>query len=142
MAALMAATAFITIGCQKDNKNKKTGKYEHPALPGQTFDFHADHTFMNTTGAGTMDCIIKHPGTWKVDGDSLIIANDIQNTTYEFGDSITEENKTLVKELFERMAQKRPERTAFKIIDVDEKMLSLEKNGQITTYDRTDSLHR
>ena len=40
------------------------------------------------------------------------------------------------------MAQKRPERTAFKIIDVDEKMLSLEKNGQITTYVRTDSLNR
>ncbi len=142
MAALMAATAFITISCQNDTESRIAGIYEHPALPGQTFEFHADHTFMNTTGAGTMDCIIKHPGTWKVDGDSLIIANDIQNTTYEFGDSITEENKTLVKELFERMAQKRPERTAFKIIDVDEKMLSLEKNGQITTYVRTDSLNR
>ena len=97
---------------------------------------------MNTTGASTMDCIIKHPGTWKVDGDSLFITNDIQNTTYEFGDSVTEENKTLVKGLFERMAKNQPEKSAFKIIEVDEKMLNLEKNGQITTYVRTDSLNR
>lgn len=89
-----------------------------------------------------MDCIIKHPGTWKVDGDSLFITNDIQNTTYEFGDSVTEENKTLVKGLFERMAKNQPEKSAFKIIEVDEKMLNLEKNGQITTYVRTDSLNR
>lgn len=79
---------------------------------------------------------------WKVDGDSLFIANDIQNTTYEFGDSVTEENKTLVKGLFERMAKNQPEKSAFKIIEVDEKMLNLEKNGQITTYVRTDSLNR
>lgn len=59
MAALMAATAFITIGCQNDTESRIAGIYEHPALPGQTFEFHADHTFMNTTGAGTMDCIIK-----------------------------------------------------------------------------------
>ena len=142
MAALTAATVFITTGCQNDTESKIVGKYEHPALPGQTFEFHADHTFMNTTGAGTMDCIIKHPGTWKVDGDSLFIANDIQNTTYEFGDSVTEENKTLVKGLFERMAKNQPEKSAFKIIEVDEKMLYLEKNGQITTYVRTDSLNR
>ena len=64
MAALTAATVFITTGCQNDTESKIVGKYEHPALPGQTFEFHADHTFMNTTGAGTMDCIIKHPGTW------------------------------------------------------------------------------
>ena len=89
-----------------------------------------------------MDCIIKHPGTWKVDGDSLFITNDIQNTTYEFGDSVTEENKTLVKGLFERMTKNQPEKSAFKIIEVDEKMLNLEKNGQITTYVRTDSLNR
>ena len=131
MAALTAATVFITTGCQNDTESKIVGKYEH-----------ADHTFMNTTGAGTMDCIIKHPGTWKVDGDSLFIANDIQNTTYEFGDSVTEENKTLVKGLFERMAKNQPEKSAFKIIEVDEKMLNLEKNGQITTYVRTDSLNR
>ena len=61
MAALTAATVFITTGCQNDTESKIVGKYEHPALPGQTFEFHADHTFMNTTGAGTMDCIIKHP---------------------------------------------------------------------------------
>ena len=123
MAALTAATVFITTGCQNDTESKIVGKYEHPALPGQTFEFHADHTFMNTTGAGTMDCIIKHPGTWKVDGDSLFITNDIQNTTYEFGEN-------------------QPEKSAFKIIEVDEKMLNLEKNGQITTYVRTDSLNR
>ena len=95
MAALTAATVFITTGCQNDTESKIVGKYEHPALPGQTFEFHADHTFMNTTGAGTMDCIIKHPGTWKVDGDSLFITNDIQNTTYEFGDSVTEDRNAL-----------------------------------------------
>ena len=89
-----------------------------------------------------MDCIIKHPGTWKVVGDRVFITNDIQTTTYEFGDSVTEENKTLVKGLFERMAKNQPEKSAFKIIEVDEKMLNLEKNGQITTYVRTDSLNR
>ena len=73
---------------------------------------------------------------------TLFITNDIQNTTYEFGDSVTEENKTLVKGLFERMAKNQPEKSAFKIIEVDEKMLNLEKNGQITTYVRTDSLNR
>ena len=44
MAALMAATAFITIGCQNDTESRIAGIYEHPALPGQTFEFHADHT--------------------------------------------------------------------------------------------------
>ncbi len=44
-----------------------------------------------------------------------------KNTTYEFGDSVTEENKTLVKGLFERMAKNQPEKSAFKIIEVDEK---------------------
>lgn len=66
----------------------------------------------------------------------------IFKTRYEFGDSVTEENKTLVKGLFERMAKNQPEKSAFKIIEVDEKMLNLEKNGQITTYVRTDSLNR
>ena len=60
MAALMAATAFITIGCQNDTESRIAGIYEHPALPGQTFEFHADHTFMNTTGAGTMDLSLIH----------------------------------------------------------------------------------
>ena len=63
-------------------------------------------------------------------------------TACEFGDSVTEENKTLVKGLFERMAKNQPEKSAFKIIEVDERMLNLEKNGQITTYVRTDSLNR
>lgn len=142
MAALTAAIVSITIGCQNDTEGKIVGKYGHPALPGQTFEFHADHTFMNTTGAGTMDCIIRHPGTWEVDGDSLFITNDIQSTTYEFGDSVTEENKTLVKGLFESLAKNQPEKSAFKIIGVDDKMLNLERNGQITTYVRTDSLDR
>lgn len=44
MAALTAATVFITTGCQNDTESKIVGKYEHPALPGQTFEFHADHT--------------------------------------------------------------------------------------------------
>ena len=38
MAALMAATAFITIGCQNDTESRIAGIYEHPALPGQTFE--------------------------------------------------------------------------------------------------------
>ena len=37
MAALTAATVFITTGCQNDTESKIVGKYEHPALPGQTF---------------------------------------------------------------------------------------------------------
>lgn len=139
---LTAATILMTVGCRNGNESKIVGKYEHPALPGQTFEFHADHTFMNTAGAGTMDCVIRHPGTWKVVGDSLFITNDIQNTAYEFGDSVTEEDKTLVKGLFERMAGNQPEKSAFKIIGVDGKMLNLEKDGQITTYLRTDSISR
>ena len=38
MAALTAATVFITTGCQNDTESKIVGKYEHPALPGQTFE--------------------------------------------------------------------------------------------------------
>ena len=33
MAALMAATAFITIGCQNETESRKAGIYEHPAMP-------------------------------------------------------------------------------------------------------------
>ena len=90
----------------------------------------------------TTDPTTKNQPAFYQKRDSLFIANDIQNTTYEFGDSVTEENKTLVKGLFERMAKNQPEKSAFKIIEVDEKMLNLEKNGQITTYVRTDSLNR
>ena len=43
---------------------------------------------------------------------------------------------------FDGRAKNQPEKSAFKIIEVDEKMLNLEKNGQITTYVRTDSLNR
>ncbi len=141
VCALLIAI-FITAGCRNDTESKLVGIYEHPALPGQTFEFHADHTFMNTTGAGDMDCVIKHPGTWEVEGDSLFIANDTQNTAYEFGDGVTEENKTLAKGLFERMAESLPKESAFKIIGVDEKKLSLERYGQITTYVRKDSTDR
>ena len=33
MAALTAATVFITTGCQNDTESKIVGKYEHPAQP-------------------------------------------------------------------------------------------------------------
>lgn len=141
-AVLTVAVALTTSGCRDNIENKIVGKYEHRALPGQYFEFHADHAFVNTAEAGTMDCIIRHPGTWKVDGDSLFIFNDNHDTTYEFGDTVSEERKALVRGLFERMSENRPEQSAFKIIGVDEKMLSLERDGQITTYERTDSLTR
>ncbi len=140
LAVLTVAPVFISTGCRNDVERRIAGKYEHPDILGQSFEFHADHTFVNTVGAGTMDCVIKRPGTWKVEGDSLFISNDIQNTTYEFGDSVTEEDRALVKELFDRMDKKRTEKAAFKVIQADENVLSLETDGKITTYVRTDKL--
>ncbi|MCD8318007.1 MAG: hypothetical protein LUC45_03755 [Paraprevotella sp.] len=139
MVLLTTMTAVSLTGCKNKMEGQIIGKYEHPALPGQTFEFSENHKFMNTAVAGTMDCKIKYPGTWTIDGDSLYITNDTKDVTYEFGKSVTEQQKQLIKGLLKTMSKNEPARQAFKILDIDDKVLNLEHNNQVTTYARIEN---
>ena len=87
---MAAACTLVMTGCQENMESQIIGTYEHPDLPGQTFEFGEGGKYTNTAQAGALDCTVRCPGTWEVDGDSLIIVQESDKTTYEFGDSVTD----------------------------------------------------
>ena len=135
-AAMAAACTLVMTGCQENMESQIIGTYEHPDLPGQTFEFGEGGKYTNTAKAGALDCTVRCPGTWEVDGDSLIIVQESDKTTYEFGDSVTDEIKEFVKKMLTEAAKNEPERLAFKIAGVDSTALSLGANDKIMTYKR------
>lgn len=136
MAVMATAFSLAISSCQKSMESQIMGKYEHPDLPGQTFEFGENGKYTNMAKAGALDCTVRCPGTWTLDGDSLIILQDAEKTTYEFGDSVTDEIKEFVKKMLTEAAKNEPERLAFKIAGVDSTALSLGANDKIMTYKR------
>lgn len=131
-AALMAATACLNTGCN-DMESQIAGKYEHPDLPGQTFEFAAGNRYVKTIKAGATDCTIEYNGTWTVDGDSLFVESSKEKPVYHFGDSLTEEQKNIIRKLAECDLE---DRLAFQIAGVDSFALSLKRGDRIVTYTR------
>ena len=135
---MAAACTLVMTGCQENMESQIIGTYEHPDLPGQTFEFGGGGKYTNTAKAGALDCTVRCPGTWEVDGDSLIIVQESDKTTYEFGDSVTETTKAFVKKMLEESAKNEPARMAFKIEGVDTTAISLGAKDRIITYQRVE----
>lgn len=133
ITAVLAAAALLNTGCGNDMETQITGKYEHPDLPGQTFEFAAGNRYVKTMKAGDTDCTIEYTGTWNVDGDSLFVENGNEKPVYHFGDSLTDAQKDIIRRLAESDLQPR---LSFKIAGVDSLALSLERGGRIVTYNR------
>ena len=83
--------------------------------------------------AGASDCTIEYPGTWTVDGDSLFVESSKEKPVYHFGDSLTEEQKNIIRKLAECDLE---DRLAFQIAGVDSFALSLKRGDRIVTYTR------
>lgn len=133
IALLTGATISLSTGCKNDMESQITGKYEHPDLPGQTFEFGENHRYVKTMQAGATDCTIEYPGTWTVDGDSLFVESHAEKPVFHFGDSLTEEQKNIIRKLAEGGLE---DRLAFRIAGVDSLALSLERGDRIVTYTR------
>ena len=131
-AALRAATACLNTGCN-DMDSQIAGKYEHPALPGQTFEFAAGNRYVKTIKAGATDCTIEYNGTWTVDGDSLFVESGTEEPIFHFGDSMTDAQKDIIRKLAENDLQPR---LSFEIAGVDSLALSLKRGERIVTYNR------
>lgn len=131
-AALMAATACLNTGCN-DMESQIAGKYEHPDLPGQTFEFAAGNRYVKTIKAGATDCTIEYNGTWTVDGDSLFVESGTEEPIFHFGDSMTDAQKDIIRKLAENDLQPR---LSFEIAGVDSLALSLKRGERIVTYNR------
>lgn len=131
-AALMAATTCLNTGCN-DMESKIAGKYEHPDLPGQTFEFAAGNRYVKTIKAGATDCTIEYNGTWSVDGDSLFVESGNEKPIFHFGDSMTDAQKDIIRKLAENDLQPR---LSFEIAGVDSLALSLKRGERIVTYNR------
>ena len=132
IAALMAATACLNTGCN-DMESQIAGKYEHPDLPGQTFEFAAGNRYVKTIKAGATDCTIEYNGTWTVDGDSLFVESGTEEPIVHFGDSMTDAQKDISRKLAENDLQPR---LSFEIAGVDSLALSLKRGERIVTYNR------
>lgn len=131
-AALIVATACLNMGCNNMEDQIK-GKYEHPDLPGQTFEFADGNRYVKTIKAGDTDCTIEYIGTWTIEGDSLFVENGPDKPVYHFGDSMTEKQKDIIRKL----AESDPDsRLSFKIAGVDSLALSLGRGDKIMTYKR------
>lgn len=130
---MAGAAVILNTGCKNDMESRIAGKYEHPDLLGQTFEFGENHHYVKTMQAGTIDCTIEYPGTWTVEGDSLFVENSTEELIFHFGDSVTEEQKDIIRKLAE---SELGQQLAFKIVGVDSLALSLERNDRITTYTR------
>lgn len=131
-AAMMAATACLNTGCN-DMESQIAGKYEHPDLPGQTFEFAAGNRYVKTIKAGATDCTIEYNGTWTVDGDSLFVESGTEEPIFHFGDSMTAAQKDIIRKLAENDLQPR---LSFEIAGVDSLALSLKRGERIVTYNR------
>ncbi len=128
-AALMAATACLNTGCN-DMESQIAGKYEHPDLPGQTFEFAAGNRYVKTIKAGATDCTIEYNGTWTVDGDSLFVESGTEEPIFHFGDSMTAAQKDIIRKLAENDLQPR---LSFEIAGWLEDMTSLSRRFEFVS---------
>lgn len=133
---LVATLAFTMMSCGGGMESKIQGKYELAITPGTTYEFASQGKFINESKSESMDCTIKSTGSWKVKGDSLYITNDADGVSYEFGDSVSEEDKEMIKGLFQGVSEAAPEQLAYKIVSVDDKTLKMEADGTTLTYNR------
>lgn len=134
--SLMAALAFTMVSCGNGMESKIQGKYELEITPGTIYEFASQGKFINESKSESMDCTIKSIGSWKVKGDSLYITNDADGVSYEFGDSVLEEDKALIKEILQGVSEATSEQLAYKIVSVDDKTLKVEADGTTLTYNR------
>ena len=131
---LIAALAFAMMSCGGGMESKIQGKYELEITPGTTYEFASQGKFINESKSESMDCTIKSTGSWKVKGDSLYITNDANSVSYEFGDSVSEEDKAMIKEIFQGVSEAAPAQLAYKIVSVDDNSLKVEVDGMTLTY--------
>lgn len=134
--SLMAVLAFTMVSCGNGMESKIQGKYELEITPGTTYEFASKGKFINESKSESMDCTIKSTGSWKVKGDSLYITNDANSVSYDFGDSVSEEDKAMIKEIFQGVSETAPAQLAYKVVSVDDNSLKVEADGTILTYNR------
>lgn len=134
--SLMAVLAFTMVSCGNGMESKIQGKYELEITPGTTYEFASQGKFINESKSESLDCTIKSTGSWKVKGDSLYITNDANSVSYDFGDSVSEEDKAMIKEIFQGVSEAAPAQLAYKIVSVDDNSLKVETDGTTLTYNR------
>lgn len=134
--SLMAVLAFTMVSCGNGMESKIQGKYELEITPGTTYEFASQGKFINESKSESLDCTIKSTGSWKVKGDSLYITNDANSVSYDFGDFVSEEDKAMIKEIFQGVSEAAPAQLAYKIVSVDDNSLKVETDGTTLTYNR------
>lgn len=134
--SLMAVLAFTMVSCGNGMESKIQGKYELEITPGTTYEFASQGKFINESKSESLDCTIKSTGSWKVKGDSLYITNGANSVSYDFGDSVSEEDKAMIKEIFQGVSEAAPAQLAYKIVSVDDNSLKVETDGTTLTYNR------
>lgn len=136
IASMLLVMVAMT-GCKDGVESKIVGTYELILLPGQTFEFKSNGDLVNIVKPESIDCVIKSTSTWDVKSDSMFIQNDVNNISYEFGSSVSDEEKELFKSIMEGVVgEATPEKQAYKIVSVDDKEMQLEMDGTTFTYTR------
>lgn len=135
--AAIATLTLTVMSCGNSMKNKIEGKYELDLTPGATYEFASGGKFINIAKPQSMDCTIKSSGMWEVKGDSLYITNDPENISYEYGNSVSEEEKAMIEKITESTSEISPKKFGYQIISVDEKELNIKADdGTTLTYRR------
>lgn len=144
--AMLIATFFM-ISCggnsnstSKSKSIKNTGiegKYKLEIMPNVVHEFMKDGSYQTViTDDKVNHCVITTPGTWRKEGDQLIIAVDGSATKVEFGSEATEEQKEGLKSLMEIDEEAGLIEQSYKFIKVDEIGMQLENEGQIIAFHR------
>lgn len=136
MTVVMLAASFCFAACGKSFSEKEiVGTYVIQGFESAgVYEFTSDKQFINT---GTSEgCVFESTGTWKLDGDKLIIENDKDSFTIDFEESVSEEEQEIISAVLEETQENAPDRYEYDIVEVTDEGMELEIDGTTFTYVR------
>lgn len=136
ITVMMLVALFCFAACRGSlSEEKIVGTYVIQGFESAgVYKFTSDKQFINM-GASD-ECTFESKGTWKLDGDKLIIENDKDSFTIYFDQSVSDEDREIISAVLEESQENAPDRYEYDVVEVTDEGMELEIDGTTFTYVR------